>query len=110
MVVDVTNCMGHGMARQATVLPQRVNKENSEMVRDAVVYGREATKFQRTLLPLSSNTCVFLHAEDKEGRFSEILVHIYTKPHSITSKEDTIFIRTDLNFNSTSPHGHMSMR
>jgi len=54
MVVDVTNRVGHGMARQATVLPQRANTENSEMVRDAVVYGREATKFQRILLPLSS--------------------------------------------------------
>jgi len=54
MVVDVTNHLGHGMARQAIVLPQRANKENSEMVRDAVVYGREATTFQRTLLSLSS--------------------------------------------------------
>jgi hypothetical protein len=54
MVGDVTNCLGHGMARQATVLPQRANKENSEMVRDAVVYGRRATKFQRNPLPLSS--------------------------------------------------------
>lgn len=54
MVVDVTNHLGHGMARQATVLPQRANKENSEMVRDATVYGRQATKFQRNLLPLLS--------------------------------------------------------
>jgi len=36
--------------------------------------------------------------------------YLYTKLHSIIFKEDTIFIRTDLNFNSTSPHGHMSVR
>jgi hypothetical protein len=50
-VAGVTNCLGNGMATQTAVLPQSANKESSEMVRDAVVFSRRATKFQRNLLP-----------------------------------------------------------
>jgi hypothetical protein len=40
---------------------QRANKENSKIVRGALVFGTEATKFQKNLLPsLSRHLC--LHA------------------------------------------------
>ena len=80
------------------------------MVRDAVVYGREATKFQRNLLPLSSRYLVSSYMLKTKKAGSLKFWYLYTKLHSIKSIEDTIFIRTDLNFNSTSPHGHMSVR